>query len=258
MRRFHALGVDFFVGDERAAAEAIIERARSGAGGYGCFCSVHPLIQARHDWRLRQAFEDAWIVFPDGLPVVWLGHRIGCPEAARACGIDVMPLVIDLGRRFELRHYFFGSTPTVLAALERRLVSKYPGARIVGSLSPPFAPLEDLGRTQLLQEIQRAEPNVVWCGLGAPKQDLWMHRYAGRFGNAVVLGVGAAFDLVAGTKPRAPLWMQQSGLEWLHRLLHEPGRLARRYLRANTEFAVRAVVEISTRRRSSRGFHGPS
>jgi N-acetylglucosaminyldiphosphoundecaprenol N-acetyl-beta-D-mannosaminyltransferase len=184
------------------------------------------------------------MVFPDGVPIAWLGRRAGVEEADRACGIDVLPLVADLGRPYGLRHFLFGSTPETLVALERRLCAAYPGVAIVGTLSPPMAPLDHIDLLDETERIRAADPDIVWCGLGAPKQELWMQRFARELEPALTLGVGAAFDLVGGTKPRAPYWMQRRGLEWLYRLGCEPRRLGGRYIRTNTEFVLRVVRDV--------------
>jgi N-acetylglucosaminyldiphosphoundecaprenol N-acetyl-beta-D-mannosaminyltransferase len=159
-----------------------------------------------------------------------------------------MPEVIDLGRSDSLRHFLFGSTPDVLERLSERLLKAYPGADIVGRLSPPFGSWTSNAEATLLEKISSTRPDVVWCALGAPRQELWMRRIGSALAPAVLLGVGAAFDFLAGSKPRAPLWMQQVGLEWLHRLASEPRRLGARYFRTNTEYVVRALAAIGMSR----------
>jgi N-acetylglucosaminyldiphosphoundecaprenol N-acetyl-beta-D-mannosaminyltransferase len=244
------LGVECFAGRPDIAARAVLERALEGSGGYCCFCNVHVLGLVQRHEEVRRALEDAWLVFPDGAPVAWLQRRLGA-AAQRIAGPDLMPRVLELGVPLELRHFLFGSTPEVLAALQERLRAAHPGIRIAGALSPPFESSSEQRWEWAIDELSRAEPDVVWCALGAPKQELWMYRYASELSPALVLGVGAAFDFLAGTKPRAPLWMQRGSFEWLHRLASEPRRLSMRYLRTNSAFVVRAGLEL-TRRRSSR------
>jgi N-acetylglucosaminyldiphosphoundecaprenol N-acetyl-beta-D-mannosaminyltransferase len=242
------LGVDCFAGDPETAARAVLERALQGSGGYCCFCNVHVLgLVQRHEsvWR---ALEDAWIVFPDGAPVAWLQRRFGF-AAQRIPGPDLMPRVLGLGVPAGLRHFLFGSTPQVLDILQERVRAAFPGVRIAGALSPPFELAGEHRWGWAIDEISHTEPHVVWCALGAPKQELWMHRYANELSPALVLGVGAAFDFLAGTKHRAPVWMQRCSLEWLHRLASEPRRLSGRYLRTNSAFVSRAGLELLKRRR---------
>lgn len=242
------LGVDCFVGDVDAGAQAVLERVRSGKGGYVCLCNVHTLVASQHDEPVRGALTSAWMVFPDGWPVAWLARRVGADDASRVAGTDLMSTLLALGERDGLRHYVLGSTPATIDALTRRLVAAYPRARLVGAASPPFAGVDDPVWLPTVEGVRRARPDVVWLGLGAPKQELWMRRFASELSPAVVLGVGAALDFQAGTKRRAPKWMQELSLEWLHRLAAEPRRLAGRYLRTNSEFVLRAGIEVSRRR----------
>jgi N-acetylglucosaminyldiphosphoundecaprenol N-acetyl-beta-D-mannosaminyltransferase len=241
--RYSVLGTECFVGGLETAADAVVARALERSGGYCCFCNVHVLSLAKRDEALRRALESAWVVFPDGSPVAWLQRRLGV-AAQRVAGPDLMPIVLSLGRRDGLRHLLFGSTPEVLDVLEERLRAAYPGVQIVGALSPPFDATGEHQWRRAIDEISSAQPHIVWCALGAPKQELWMHRYAAELSPAPVLGVGAAFDFLAGTKPRASLWMQRHSLEWLHRLGSEPRRLSGRYIRTNSEFVLRAAFEI--------------
>jgi N-acetylglucosaminyldiphosphoundecaprenol N-acetyl-beta-D-mannosaminyltransferase len=240
------LGVECFAGDLETAARAVLSRAVDGPGGYCCFCNVHVLVLAQRDEPLRRALDDASAVFADGAPVAWLQRRIGF-DAERVPGPDLMPAVWRLGRAAGLRHFLLGSTPQVLDVLQHRAHAAYPGVRIVGALSPAFD-RADHEWDDVVALISSLRPHVVWCSLGAPKQELWMHRYARRLAPSLVLGVGAAFDFVAQTKQRAPVWMQQNSLEWLHRLASEPKRLSGRYVRTNSEFIVRAGFELLRRR----------
>ena len=236
MSQAAVLGVDCFAGSPAEAASLVLARARARERGYACLCNVHVLVTAQHDAALRGALDHAWTVFPDGSPVAWLARRQDA-AAARVAGAELMEAVI--GADGGVRHFLFGSTPEVLALLAERF-----GDAVVGTLSPPFGPVG----SEAVDEIRAAEPDIVWCGLGAPKQELWMAAHEDALAPAVLLGVGAAFDFLAGTKARAPRWMQRSSLEWAHRLATEPRRLAGRYARTNTEFVVRACVELARRR----------
>lgn len=245
------LGTQCFVGDLRCASERVIERLRTGNGGYVCQANAHVLVTACHDDRMRKALDEAWVVHPDGSPVSWLARRLGARGAARIAGADLMTSLFELGEPIGLKHYLFGSTPDVIRTLQASLSARHPQAQIVGAVSPPFGHVPEEEALRDVEAIRGAAPDIVWCGLGAPKQELWMNRYAPLLTPAVVVGVGAAFDFHAGTKRRAPEWMQRSGLEWAHRLWSEPGRLAGRYVRTNSEFILRAAVEIASARRSN-------
>jgi N-acetylglucosaminyldiphosphoundecaprenol N-acetyl-beta-D-mannosaminyltransferase len=244
---FTVLGVEYFIGDLDSAAATVIERVRSSRGGYSCLCGVHGIVTAQHSPSLMGALREAWLNFPDGAPVAWLLRRMGAARARRVAGPDLMPRVIDAGQEAGLRHYLYGSTPEVLGRLEERLLERYPRAIIAGRMSPPFRELSDEEQDRIAGEISASGADVVWVGLGLPKQDEWLRRNAELIAPAVGLGVGAAFDFVSETKPRAPRWARDAGLEWLHRLVTEPRRLARRYAVTNTEFLARAGLAIAGR-----------
>jgi N-acetylglucosaminyldiphosphoundecaprenol N-acetyl-beta-D-mannosaminyltransferase len=241
------LGVEYFVGDLESATATVLERVGSGRGGYSCLCGVHGIVTAQHSDSLMDALHGAWLNFPDGAPVAWLMRRMGAGRARRVAGPDLMPRVIEAGQDAGLRHYLYGSTPEVLERLEERLLERFPRALIAGRMSPPFRELSDEEHDRITAEISAAGADVVWVGLGLPKQDEWLRRNATRIAPAVGLGVGAAFDFLSETKPRAPKWARDVGLEWLHRLVTEPRRLARRYAVTNTEFLARAGVAIAGR-----------
>jgi N-acetylglucosaminyldiphosphoundecaprenol N-acetyl-beta-D-mannosaminyltransferase len=240
-RVLSVLGFNTFVGDLERAAVAVVERARSREGGYGVLANAHVLVTAQHDRDLSQAVRGAWSVFPDGAPVAWLQRRRGHSGAQRIAGAELMLAVARAGAPFGLRHAFFGGTPETLAALEQRLTAEVPGLQSCAAIAPPFAGLEELAAHA--DAIRLAGADVVWVALGAPKQEVFMARHGDRLG-ALALGVGAAFDFLSGSKARAPRWMQRIGFEWAHRLATEPRRLAGRYLRTNSEFVLRAAVDL--------------
>jgi N-acetylglucosaminyldiphosphoundecaprenol N-acetyl-beta-D-mannosaminyltransferase len=245
------LGTPIFVGDVASAASWVVERALAGAGGYVCLCNVHLFVVARHDEDVRRALANAALAFPDGWPIAWLQRRLGNRSATRVAGPDLMARAIADGRSVGLRHFLLGSSEDVLGRLEENLLRRFPGAEIAGALSLPFFVADEFGGTEpAIAEARAASPHVVWLSLGCPKQELWMLRYAQELAPALVAGVGAAFDFHAGTKKRAPAWAQRAGLEWLHRLLSEPRRLASRYARTNSEFVLLAGRELLRQRRS--------
>jgi N-acetylglucosaminyldiphosphoundecaprenol N-acetyl-beta-D-mannosaminyltransferase len=243
------LGVDCFRGDVDAAAAAVLARARSGLGGYACLCNAHVLMIAQRNPAVRAALNGAWAVFPDGAPVAWMMPRSTTqPKPRRIGGPDLMPRVIELSRTSGLRHGFYGSLHQTLAQLTDRLRATYPGVEIPITIAPPFGELDDQKVREDIVAIREAEVDILWIGLGAPRQELWMARYSTLLGPTVAVGVGAAFDFSAGVKERAPRWMQRAGLEWAHRLGTEPLRLGRRYVVTNSQFLVAASKDIVSRR----------
>jgi N-acetylglucosaminyldiphosphoundecaprenol N-acetyl-beta-D-mannosaminyltransferase len=243
------LGFDFFAGTIEGAAEAVIDRALSGEGGYACLTGVHGITTARRDTAHYDALTGAWMNFPDGMPVAWRQWMGGARPAGRVGGPDLMPKVIELGQGRKVRHYLLGSTDEVLDRLTRALDGRYPKAIVAGTYSPPFRALSPDEEDEMVQLVRTARPHIVWVGLGAPKQDLWMARHAPLLDPALCMGVGAAFDFISGTKPRAPSWMRSAGLEWVHRVSKEPRRLAPRYLQSNSRFVVDNTRDIARRLR---------
>ena len=245
------LDARFFSGKLGDAADVVVKRAREGHGGYACLCNAHVFVTAARDRRVGQALSGASVVFPDGWPVAWLLRRLGAKTAERVAGPDLMPLVFDRGRSAKLRHFLVGSTPEVLDKLTSRLHAQYPEAVIAGRDALPFGAANKRQRKRL-KRIRAAKPDIVWCALGAPSQELWASRNSVRLAPAFVLAVGAAFEFVAETKRRAPRWMQRVGLEWFHRLSSEPQRLAGRYVKTNTRFLLLAAKTLISRGRSAR------
>jgi N-acetylglucosaminyldiphosphoundecaprenol N-acetyl-beta-D-mannosaminyltransferase len=231
----------FFVGDIADAADAVIRRASSRMGGYACLANVHVLVTADRDTDVHEALDEAWAVFADGWPVAWLQRRLGAKDAARVAGPDLMPAVLDRGRAVGLTHFFFGSTDAVLDELESKLTSRFPGVHVVGRHAPGFVGADSTETDAAIRKIASVRPHIVWCALGAPKQERWMRSNADALAPAVLVGVGAAFDFLSETKRRAPTLMRRTGLVWLLRLFTEPLRLGPRYLLTNTKFVVAAA-----------------
>lgn len=228
------------------AMTKIEEKVQSSEGGYVCFANVHTVISAREDLRLRQINNESLMSLADGKPLTLLAKHYGIEDAERVAGPDFMLRMLTQYRH--LRHYFYGSTEQTLTALVRELTGQFPDLNVAGALAPPFRELTDDEGRAITAAIQQTRPDLIWVGLGAPKQEYWMAANWQQLKPAVLLGVGAAFDFHAGTKPRAPDWMQKCGLEWLHRLYSEPGRLWKRYIITNGKFIYYALTRKLFRR----------
>jgi len=214
-------------------------------------CNAYTLALADKDLGYKTMLQEAAINFPDGKSVVWankLRHRRSAIPNDRVYGPDLFLDVFDKGQDLRLRHYLLGSTPQVLAELETELRRRCPKAQIVGVESPPFRTLTEQEIAEQTARLVESTAQVIWVGLGTPKQDWESSRLAEEM-PAVFLAVGAAFDFVAGKKRQAPLWMQRNGLEWLFRLATEPRRLWKRYLFGNARFLRASVAEILTPRK---------
>ena len=211
-------------------------------------CNVHSVMSARRDEMLARAISTADIATPDGVPVVWaLRWTTDHGDQERVYGPELMRrALLDAGGG--LHHYLYGSTPETLEVLQRRIGEFAPDADVVGAESPPFRQLTDDEEAEALDRIRSSGANVVWVGLGMPKQELWMDAVAPRLPGITLVGVGAAFDFLAGTKAQAPPWMQKAGLEWLFRLSQEPRRLWRRYIWNNPAYLMLLARQVVTSR----------
>ena len=223
--------------DRATAVEIIVDRAlRGDKGAYVCLTNVHTVVEAQKDHDLRDACGSAFLSVPDGAPLVWILRRRGRGPVQKVTGIEHMPLVAESGKASGLRHFFFGGAPGVAEAAARGLEERVPGTLVVGAYAPPFGDPGTWDLSGLEAELAEKKPHIMWVGLGAPKQECWMRSVAGALDVPVMVGVGAAFDFLAGTKRAAPRFMSDAGLEWLFRLMSEPRRLWQRYLVGNSKF----------------------
>jgi N-acetylglucosaminyldiphosphoundecaprenol N-acetyl-beta-D-mannosaminyltransferase len=209
-------------------------------------------MQARKNPLHMNALCDADMVIPDGTPLVWVSRARGQSRMQRVCGPDIMRSVCETAARNGWRVYFFGGADGVADAVADRFRDEFPALVVAGTQTPPFRRLSDPEMQATIARINEARPDVVWVGLGCPKQEIWMLENASRLSGAVAIGVGAAFDFHSGRIPRAPRWMRVNGLEWLHRLMQEPGRLWRRYLVMGPQFLAIAALETWRLRRQVR------
>jgi N-acetylglucosaminyldiphosphoundecaprenol N-acetyl-beta-D-mannosaminyltransferase len=219
------------------AVEAVVRRGRvQQSGAYVCLTNAHTTVESQSSPTLRAAVESAYMSVPDGMPLAWILRRRGYPHTEKVTGIEYMPMVASAGLESGLRHFLYGGRPGVARRAGRRLEQLVPGVRVVGSAAPPFASVHEWSVANLRQELDRTKPQILWVGLGAPKQELWMQAMSEVLDVPVMVGVGAAFDYLAGTVSAAPDYLRHVGLEWLFRLAVEPKRLWRRYLVGNSTF----------------------
>lgn len=217
----------------RELEQCIAERRHE----YVCFVNAHLAATARGDAHLADALDAAGFAFADGAPVAWTART------PRVSGSDVFEELCERSPARGYRHFFLGATDETLALLAASVEKRYPGVEVCGTFSPPFGPELFERVEEICERLNKAQPDLVWVGLGAPKQELWMQRARPLLDAPLVLGVGAVFDFVAGNKRRAPRVMQRLGLEWMHRLVSEPRRLWRRYLVTNTAFALALAAD---------------
>ena len=243
--RVNILGVGISSANLAEVVNTLEKWHEEGRREYVCCTSVHGLVVAQRDPEIRTALNRAGLATKDGMPLVWWCRHSGFPEAGRVDAAGLVIAMCEIGAQRGHRHFFYGGSPGVCETLVTRLTRRFPGLMVAGYRSPPFRPLTEEEGAADIAAINEARPDFVWVGLGMPKQEKWMAQHVGKIEATALLGVGAAFDFLSGEKPRAPVWMQRSGLEWLFRLITEPRRLAHRYLVYNSIFMVRAFQQLS-------------
>ena len=242
--RVNVLGVGVHAVNPGTAIElmesAIVGRRR----GYVCVTNVHVVIEAQDDPQLKEVLNRSFLTVPDGRPAVWVGRLQGFRRMDQVGGPDLMLTLCALSSRRGYTHFFYGGQPGVAEELSREMAERFPGLRISGTYTPPFRPLSPREEEELSELLARLKPDVMWVGLGAPKQELFMGRYLDRFQTTLMVGVGAAFDMHTGRINDAPRWMKRAGLAWLHRLAQEPRRLWSRYLTTIPRFLWHITLQL--------------
>ncbi len=237
--RYNVLGVGVSALTLAQARELVLGARGAHRLGYVCITPVHAVSEARRDPAFRRILNGSFLTTPDGMPLVWLGPA----GVERVYGPDLMLAVCDSGRAIGLKHYLYGGAPGVAELLRDKLCARFPGLEIAGTFTPPYRPLTDDEAAAFRADVARVKPDIIWVGLGTPKQERFMAEYAPTLEAGLLIGVGAAFDFHSGRVPQAPRWMQRSGLEWLFRLCTEPRRLGPRYLKTNPLFVLRIAVQ---------------
>lgn len=195
--------------------------------GYICVTNSRTTYLANHDPVYCNIQNNSLITVPDGVPLVWIAHNLGHKKVERVSGPDLLNAIMKISVDKGYSHYFFGSTPLAINNISRKLKIKYPDMEIKGAVSPPFQPLEAFNIEELSKELNGLQPTFFWCGLGAPKQERLIASLQPRLEQTICIGVGLAFEYLAGTIKRAPRWMQVSGLEWFYRLIQQPNNIRR-------------------------------
>ncbi len=225
----------------------VAERGR----GYVCVCNVHTVMSSREDPELRAALMSSSLNVPDGQPLVWAMNALGQSLRDRVYGPELMARACARAAATGQRFYLYGGRdrdPDALDRLGLSLRRRFPGLNLVGAYRHPFRTLTEQERTAIAEEINESEPDVVWVGIGVPRQEKWMAEMRPHLEAPVLVGVGAAFDFLAGLVPQAPPWLQNAGLEWAFRLTQEPRRLWRRYLRYNPRFVAAFARQLAAHR----------
>jgi N-acetylglucosaminyldiphosphoundecaprenol N-acetyl-beta-D-mannosaminyltransferase len=224
--------------------EIVDDWIRSGKREYVVLTGAHGVVEMQGDPELKEINNRAALVTPDGMPVVWVGKLKGHRNIEKVYAPTIMDALYSAGVAKHHGHFLYGGAEGVADLLKSKLEAAYPGIRIVGTHCPPFRPLRPEEVRAVADTINTAKPEIVWVGLGCPKQERWMHQFRPLLNAPVLIGVGAGFDFLAGRAPLAPKWIQNSGFEWLFRIFFEPRRLLRRYSRVVPLFLYYAAREF--------------
>jgi N-acetylglucosaminyldiphosphoundecaprenol N-acetyl-beta-D-mannosaminyltransferase len=212
--------------------------------GYVTVNNVHTMIEGYWHASYREIINKGYLSIPDGKPLEIVGKLKGNRNISRLFGPTVMERFIDWGRKDDISHFFLGSSETTLLKLKQSIETKYPGAKIAGMISPPYKPVDEWDHGEIIRTINAVRPDIIWIGLGAPKQELWMFDHFNKIDSGVLFGIGAGFDYMAGNTRHAPEWMKKFALEWLYRLIQEPGRLWKRYFKTIPQFIIFVSLEL--------------
>ena len=235
LKTSNILGVNINVTNIEETVKIITENLEDIKGNYICVSNVHTTVMSYEDETYKAIQNSGFMALPDGKPLSIVSKKRGFGEAERVTGPDLMEEIFKISEERGYKHYFYGSTKETLNKLDKKLKEKYPKMEIVGMYCPPFRKLTEEENKEIEENINKINPDFIWVGLGAPKQEIWMSEHKNKV-NGLMIGVGAGFDYHAQNISRAPKWMQDNSLEWLYRLLQDPKRLFKRYLYTNTKF----------------------
>jgi N-acetylglucosaminyldiphosphoundecaprenol N-acetyl-beta-D-mannosaminyltransferase len=237
------IGVNIDPTSYSLAVQAITTWSNQRSSRYVCIATAHTIMEAYDSPEFQALINHADMVTPDGMPLVWLLKLKGYLSQTRVYGPTLMTRLLERANEENIPIGLFGGSPSTLMALQKNISTKYPSVPIVYVYSPPFTELSRDEDNQICDEITKSDAQILFVGLGCPKQERWIAAHRGRL-SLVMLGVGAAFDFHSGMKPQAPIWMQNAGLEWFFRLVSEPRRLWRRYLVQNPRFIILAIADL--------------
>lgn len=246
--KINILGVNVCVTNLQETLINIIGNINELKGKYICVSNVHTIVMSYDDEHYKNIQNSSFMVLPDGKPLSLVSRLRGYSNAERVTGPDLMDQIFNIQGSNTYKHFFYGSTNETLDALKNELKASYPPLEISGMYSPPFRELTREEDKEIIEKINKLNPDFVWVGLGAPKQELWMYNHLDKI-NGLMIGVGAGFDYFAKNIKRAPRWMQKFSLEWLYRLIQDPKRLWKRYLVYNTRFILLVIKEIFSQKK---------
>jgi N-acetylglucosaminyldiphosphoundecaprenol N-acetyl-beta-D-mannosaminyltransferase len=252
LRYADVLGVKVSAVDLGMAVDLADQWITAQKRGYICVTGVHGVMEAQKDPEFLTILNHAFVNLPDGMPMSWVGHLQGLSQMDRVFGPDFMAAMCQLSAERGYRHFLYGGEPGVAEFLKETLQRRFPDLRVVGTYTPPFRSLSAAEEEDVLTQVQASKPHILWVGLSTPKQERFMAQYINRLEVPLLVGVGAAFDYHTGRVRDCPGWVKRAGLQWLHRLLQDPRRLWKRYLRNNPAFVWNIALQTLKLRRFPR------
>jgi N-acetylglucosaminyldiphosphoundecaprenol N-acetyl-beta-D-mannosaminyltransferase len=247
----HVLGVDVDAIDMGEALRRVAALLKTSRKGYVCVAGVHGVMEAQRSQELLDVYAGSEMTIPDGMPLAWVGRMQGHAAMERVTGPDLM---LEIFRRQEfvhVSHFFYGGREGIAEELRDKLTARFPSAKIVGTYTPPFRDLSDAEAAGFIEKIEALKPDIVWIGISCPKQEVFMAKYLPKLKTKLMFGVGAAFDYHTGHIRDCSTWIKLAGLQWLHRLMQDPRRLWKRYLRNNPAFVWHILRQILVGRRAA-------
>lgn len=230
------LGVKIHATSMDRAVSRIDSLLAHGHKGYICVTGVHGIMESQSDPSLKRIINNSVLTIPDGRPTVWVGWLRGFFEMRQVTGPDMMLRIFSLSAEKGYTHFFYGGNTGVADELRDELTERFPGAKVLGTYTPPFRPLNAEEEAELIARIDQLKPDFFWVGLSTPKQEKFMNDHISKLDTRLMVGVGAAFDIHTGRIKDAPYWMKFVGVQWLHRMYQDPSRLWRRYVINNPKF----------------------
>ena len=240
----NVLGVGVHAVDLQGAASILEGRIRERRKGYVCLAGVHGIMEAQRSRHLESIFAKATLVAPDGMPIVWLSHLQGFAATQRVFGPDLMADIMGKVQFRNCVHFLCGGEDGVADKLRDEMLRRFPWIKIAGTYSPPFRPMTNAEEQTFIANVHTSQPDIIWVGISTPKQEKFMAHYLPMLDTTLMVGVGAAFLFHTGAIRDSPEWVKRAGMQLLHRLLQEPTRLWKRYLRNNPLFIIYAFLQI--------------
>jgi N-acetylglucosaminyldiphosphoundecaprenol N-acetyl-beta-D-mannosaminyltransferase len=238
------LGVKVHATSMDRALSQIEAAIAQGDKGYVCVTGVHGIMESQMDSSLKRIINHSLLTTPDGRPTVWVGWLRGLFQMRQVTGPDMMLRICARSAEKGYTHFFYGGNTGVAEELKDSLTRRFPGLRVVGTYCPPFRALQAEEEAELIRTVAELKPDFFWVGLSTPKQEKFMDQYLPKLDTKLMFAVGAAFDIHTGRIKDAPYWMKVMGVQWMHRIYQDPGRLWKRYLINNPKFVYRITLEL--------------